>query len=257
MIVDSHCHILDARLADKAESIVLNLKNDDIAFIIETSASAPESAEAVKFADTHENVYCTIGVHPECAKDYTAEFETWACCVKSRKIVAVGECGLDFHYPDFDKKMQQTVFLRQILLADRLKLPLVVHTRDAFADTLQILAQNKKYLKHGVLFHCFSEGADAVARITGQFDAYFAFGGAVTYKNNKISREAIAAVPLNRLLVETDAPYLSPEPHRGRVNEPKNVKITAGYIAGVLGKNYEDIAKITLENTKRFFRIEF
>ena len=256
MLADSHCHTLDSRLVHRADEIVSCLKDDGLEFIVEISADPQESCGAVEFADTHDNVYCTIGVHPHCAREYSDEFERWALSQKSAKVIAVGECGLDYHYPDgAPKELQKEAFTRQIRLADKLKLPLVVHTRDAFEDTLAILVENKKYIRNGILLHCFSEGANEVERIQKHFSSYFAFGGAITYKNNKISNGAIRAVPLDRLLVETDAPYLSPEPLRGKINEPKNVRLVAEHIARVLELPFEDIAKATLENTKRFFRL--
>ena len=264
-LADSHCHILDPRLVHRAEEIINRLHEDGLGFVVEISASPQESKEALAFAEAHDNVYCTLGVHPHYAAEYNDEFERWAFVQKSKKIVAIGECGLD--YFDHSKlpqspyegctprDIQKQVLIRHIILADKMKLPLVLHVRDAFEDMLEILLEHKKYIKNGLLFHCFSEGDLCVERIREHFDAYFAFGGAVTYKNNKVSGEAIKTVPLDRLLVETDAPYLSPEPFRGKINEPKNVRVVAEYIARVLDIPFEDVAAATLENTKRFFRL--
>ena len=275
MLADSHAHILDPRLAERADEIAANLATDGLAFMVEISASPTESREALAFASRHENVYCTIGVHPHNAADYTPEFEHWAIAAvtdaskipllyggvpaagrRGGGIVAVGECGLDYYRLQNSKELQQDVFTRQILLADKLGLPLVVHTREALTDTLAILIAHKKHVNNGILFHCFSEDETAVTQIREHYDAYFAFGGAVTYKNNRIAAAALAAVPLNRLLVETDCPYLSPEPLRGKINEPKNVHIVAAHIAKVLNLTKDEIAAQTLANTKRFYRIK-
>ena len=256
-LADSHCHILDARLCNRAEEIVANLDKDGLDFIVEVSASVKESPESLAFAEAHDKVYCTIGVHPETVKDYNDDFENWAVKQKgNKKIVAVGECGLDYHYRPFDKELQKTVFTRQILLADKLCLPLVIHTRDAFDDTLEILIKNKNSIGNGLLLHCFSESAEEVGRVREHFDAYFAFGGAVTYKSEK-SDGAIRAVGLDRMLLETDSPYLNPLSAGGKkiANEPKNVRYVANYISDLLNVSVEEVAEKTLANTKRLYVI--
>jgi len=259
-LADSHSHILDTRLENRAEEIVANMETDGLDFIVEVSAGVKQelsSHKAVAFANKHPRVYCTIGVHPHNAHEYDEEFEKWAGGVRSPKLVAYGEIGLDYHYPDASPKQTQIeIFARQIKLADKLKLPLIIHTRDAFDDTLQTLVANKKHIRNGILFHCFSGDATQVAQIRKHFDAYFAFGGAITY-TCETSDEAIRTVPLNRMLLETDAPYLNPKTCGGKkiINEPKNVRAVAEYIANLLNITPEDVAKFTLENTKRFLRI--
>jgi len=257
LLADSHCHILDPRLAERASDIATRLNGDGLAFVVEISASTQESPQSLAFANTHDNVYCTLGVHPHMVHLYTDEFERWALTQRSKKIVAIGECGLDYFHMPHPKELQRDIFVRQIKLADKMKLPLVIHTRDAFEDMLQTLVENGRHLNNGILFHCFSEGAEQVELVLKHFDAYFAFGGAVTYKNNKISDGAIAAVPLDRILVETDAPYLAPEAIGGRkvLNEPKHVYHVAAHISKVRALPLEQVAAATLANTKRFFRI--
>lgn len=272
-LADSHCHILDPRLVERAEEIVARLDEDGLEFIVEISASPQESYDALEFAGKHEKVYCTLGVHPHVADQYSDEFERWvlSLCEKlpsptatpplqkgdlwKKKVVAVGECGLDYYYMTQPKELQKQIFARQIMLADRMKLPLVVHMRDAFDDMMDILIDHKAYLKNGLLFHCYSEGASEITRIREHFDAYFAFGGAITYKGAAKSQDAIRAVPLDRIMVETDAPYLTPTPLRGKVNEPKNVRYVAEHVAGVLGLPFEEVSRATLENTRRFFKV--
>jgi len=257
-LIDSHCHILDPRLADQADEIVANLGADGLECIIEISACVNESKESLAFAQKHEKVFCTIGVHPHVIHEYDDEFERWALAqVSNKKIVGFGECGLDYceKFMPNSKELQKQIFTRQIILADKMKLPLVVHERESFEDTMQVLIENKKHINHGLLLHCFSECEVEVKRVREHFDAYFAFGGAITFKNNKVSNSAIKAIPLDRILVETDSPYLSPEPFRGKLNQPKNVRIIAEFIAGVLDMPLEKIAKVTTQNTKRFFGI--
>jgi TatD DNase family protein len=258
LLADSHCHLLDERYENLRDEIIKGLSKSGLAFVVEVSASTTESAECLKLATAHKNIFCTIGVHPQNVHEYTEEYEAWAIKQKGNpKIVAFGEIGLDYHraYMPNDETVQKNAFARQISLADKMALPLVIHTREAFEDTMEILIANKKHIKNGILFHCFSQDENAVKTVREHFDAYFAFGGVVTYKNNKISAGAIRAVPADRLVLETDAPYLTPEPHRGEINRPENVKLVAEYISKLLGIEYSVLARTTLENTKRFYGV--
>jgi TatD DNase family protein len=267
---DSHCHITDGRLIHRANEIAENMDADGLDFIIETCASVAEAGDIYDFAKKHKNVYCTLGVHPQMVHEYTDGFEAWALShTGDKKIVAYGEIGLDYYHMENPKDLQRRIFARQILLAHKMSLPIVIHTRDAFDDTLDVLIENKSFIKHGLLFHCFSESATQVDQARKHFDCYFAFGGAVTYTpadaefnptsgGSIKSVSAIRAVPLNRILLETDAPYLNPRAAGGKkiLNEPKNVRHVAEYIAAVLNIPPEKIAAAALENTKRFFNIK-
>jgi len=147
------------------------------------------------------------------------------------------------------------MFVSHIKLAHEVGLPLVVHSREAYSDTLQILKEHKSLLTNGVLFHCFNYGAKELKELHGEFDSYFAFGGAITYKKSEPLCEAACVVPLDRMLIETDCPYLAPTPLRGTVNEPKNVKIIAEFIAKLRGVSLEEIACATTENARKVYRI--
>jgi TatD DNase family protein len=231
------------------------LDDDGVECIVEISADPNESKESIEFAGRHKNVYCTIGVHPIYATAFSDEFEAWALEQKgNKKIVAFGECGLDYHHMKSPMEHQKEVFIRQIKIADKIGLPLVVHSRDASEDTFEILNGHKKYLRHGIVLHCFSYGAEEVERC-GALDVYYSFGGAITYKNAVLAGEAIKAVPRNRLMVETDCPYLAPVPVRGTVNEPKNVKFVAEHVAKVLGISFGEVAKLTTQNAREFYGI--
>jgi len=277
LLADSHCHLLDDRLVSRADEIIAHMGDDNLDFIIEVGTGANTSYEAFLFAQKHNNVFCTVGVHPHLCNEYGDEFERFVTKIVSKehnhKIVAIGECGLDYYHMTHPKEIQRDVFIKQILLAEKLGLPLVIHTRDAWADTIEILTVNKSHIKHGILFHCFSHGADEIVTAlqyfgTGCGGVYFAFGGAVTYtnanpdvtshgKSTDMSNGAIRACPLDRMLLETDAPYLNPKPAGGKKhpNEPKNVHHVAQYIAELLEIPLETIAEKTLKNTRRFFRI--
>ena len=263
MLADSHCHLLDEKLFERREEIAQNLKRDGLEFIVEVGTGIEECLDVYEFAKTHEGVYCTLGVHPHYSAEYFegefgTKFEGWVKQVIGRcesKVVAIGECGLDYYHNLSPRDVQERVFERQIKLAGELGMPLVVHSREAFEDTYRILRDNKEHLGSGVLIHCFGYGAEELRKFSETLDAYFSFGGAVTYKNMDKLREALRACPLDKLLLETDAPYLAPGERRGKINEPKHVREVARFVAEELGLTLEEIAKITLENTRRFYQM--
>ncbi|MCL2846486.1 MAG: TatD family hydrolase [Firmicutes bacterium] len=273
LLADSHVHLLDARLLECIDETVRGFDAEGIAFVVEAGTCFIDSKRALQLAAKYDNVYCTIGVHPHEARDYETRvtgyglstmeddiemgFEEWARHIAGhKKIVAVGECGLDYHYDHSPRDVQRDVFARQIRLAHELKLPLVVHSREAFDDTFNILLENKSLLQNGVLFHCFGYGALEAEKLTAEFDAYFAFGGALTFgKKTQCLVDALKIVPHDRILLETDCPYLSPVPCRGQINQPRNVRLVAQHVAKLLDKTELEIAVLTLSNTKRFFHI--
>ena len=273
LFADSHAHLLDERLINRIDEIVGAFENDGLGFVVEIGTDLQDSKNALDLASRYENIYCTLGVHPHYASGYftehcsedgkvircSCEFEDWAkTVVPDAKIVAIGECGLDYHYDNSPRDCQRRAFISHIKLAHDLGLPLVIHSRDAFDDTYDILKQHKDLLNNGVLMHCYSYGVEEVQKLSN-LDCYFSLSGAITYAKNYASCEAakvvVRTIPLDRMLVETDAPYLAPVPLRGQINEPKNVKHTIEYIANILGKSVEDVAQLTLENTKKFYRL--
>ena len=254
--VDSHAHLLDERLKGRTTEIIEAFSEDDLEFTVEIATSMDDCKEVLELAARYSNLYCTIGVHPHYAKTYNPDFEIWVkSVINNKKIVAIGECGLDYHYETDTRTEQIEMFTRHIKLAHDVNLPLVVHSRDAYIDTFQVLKDNKKYLTNGIIFHCFDYGAKELKELHSEFDSYFAFGGSVTYKKNDALCEAACAVPLNRMILETDCPYLTPHPFRGKLNEPKNVKIIAEFIAKLRGIGIEEIAQITAENAKTFYKV--
>ena len=168
-------------------------------------------------------------------------------------MVAIGEIGLDYHYDLSPREVQREVFARQLALADECGLPAALHVREAYGDCLAVLKENSSLLGHGVLLHCWSGSPESVREFSA-FDAYFAFGGSLTFKGAHKGAESLALVPRDRLLIETDAPYLTPVPFRGRVNRPEYVAYVAGKVAEVLGISREEVEEITTENAKRLFK---
>ncbi len=254
MLIDSHAHLLDERLRDNIPAIVADFAKNDVEMSVEIGADMDSSRGAVKLADSYKNIYAAVGLHPESAESFSEDdLKEIAMLAKNNKVVAIGEIGLDYHY-DYDKTAQKSLLIKQIILADSLNLPVIIHLRDAYLDMENILKEYKKYINNGILFHCYSGSREMIDRFAF-LDPYYAFGGAITFKNNNRA-EVIKAVKKDRLMLETDCPYLTPVPHRGEINTPNNLKFVAERIALDLGMSYDEIAKITTENTKRFYNIK-
>ncbi len=254
MLIDSHAHLLDDRLRDNIPAIVADFAKNDVEMSVEIGADMDSSRGAVKLAESYENIYAAVGLHPESAESFSEDdIKEIAMLAKNIKVVAIGEIGLDYHY-DYDKTAQKSLLIKQIILADSLNLPVIIHLRDAYLDMENILKEYRKYINNGILFHCYSGSREMIDRFAF-LDPYYAFGGAITFKNNNRA-EVIKAVKKDRLMLETDCPYLTPVPHRGEINTPNNLKFVAERMALDLGMSYDEIAKITTENTKRFYNIK-
>lgn len=254
MLIDSHAHLLDERLRDNIPAIVADFAKNDVEMSVEIGADMDSSRGAVKLAESYKNIYATVGLHPESAESFSEDdIKEIAMLAKNIKVVAIGEIGLDYHY-DYDKTAQKSLLIKQIILADSLNLPVIIHLRDAYLDMENILKEYRKYINNGILFHCYSGSREMIDRFAF-LDPYYAFGGAITFKNNNRA-EVIKAVKKDRLMLETDCPYLTPVPHRGETNTPNNLKFVAERMALDLDMSYDEIAKITTENTKRFYNIK-
>lgn len=213
----------------------------------------PSSELAVEFANKYDKVYAAVGVHPHDADTLDDD----ACqrlleLAKDGKTVGFGEIGLDYHYDFCDREVRMSAFAKQIELANQAELPIILHVRDAYEDTRKILFGMRNYIQNGLLLHCYS-GSSEYVKIFDKLDAYYAFGGAITFKNAKHNLESLAAVSKDRLLLETDCPYMTPVPFRGKINEPKYVALVAQKAAEVLGVSVEEIEDITAQNAKRLF----
>ncbi len=253
MFVDVHAHLIDDRF-ESPSKVVETANFFGVEKIISAGSNYETSLKSNEFARKTSGVYSTVGVHPEDCDEYGQVEEKLAKLAKNDKVIAIGEIGLDYHYENFDKEKQKEVFLKQIILADKLSLPVVIHSRDAMADTMEILKENKERLKHGGIFHCYSGSVEEAKEIL-KLGFSFSFGGVCTFKNAKKCVEVINFLPLENIMLETDCPYLSPEPHRGEINEPKNIPFIAEKIASIKGISLEDVAKITTKNAERVFKI--
>ena len=254
-MIDSHVHLDDEAFNGDREDIIKSLGENGIELVINNSSDLPSSERSVELANKYENIYAAIGVHPHEARTYDDEVEKRLIELsRDKKVLAIGEIGLDYYYDNSPRDVQQEVFKRQIELAARLKKNIVIHSRDAAKDTFDILKEAHEKYDFTALIHCFSQSV-AMMREYLKMGDYIALGGAVTFKNAKTPKEVAKAVDLDRLLLETDCPYMTPVPYRGKRNEPKLVKFTCQYIADLRQMDALELEKITGENTKRFFGI--
>lgn len=255
MFIDSHAHLNDDKLYSNVKEIIEDSKANNVGLIVCASYDYESSKRALHICQNHKNVFCTLGVHPHDSKSYTDKVEQYIIDnAKNPQVKAIGEIGLDYYYDLSPRETQKEVFIRQIKLANRLNLPVVIHTRDSIGDTLAILKENEKYLTNGVLIHCFNASQEIV-KIVIERGYYVSFGGATTFKNAKNLVEVVKYIPIDRILLETDCPYMTPEPYRGKINEPKNIQIIAKKLAEIKELPLEIVEEITTKNSKKFFNI--
>ena len=248
--VDSHCHLDDDKFAGDREAVIERALSAGVErmMTIGTGDGPADLETAVRLADQHACFYATVGVHPHDAAKATEEtFQRLRDLLSHPKVLALGEIGLDYHYDFSPRDIQRTVFVRQLELARDSGKPIVIHTREAWTDTMQILHEH--YTGTGV-FHCFT-GGPAEAQEGLDFGFHLSFGGVLTFPKAELVREAARITPVDKLLVETDAPYLAPVPHRGKRNEPAFLVETARKLAEVRGLPVEELAAVTTRNFER------
>lgn len=256
MIFDSHCHLNDEKLLERVDEVIESAKENGVGYFLVIGWDKESSLCAVKLAEQYDCVYAAIGFHPENIFDATdEEFEATMSLINHPKVVAVGEIGLDYYWTKdpIKRELQKEWFIKQIDFANEHHKPISVHNRDAFMDCLAILKEHKPL--YGGVMHCYSGSAEALKEVL-DLGMYIGLGGPVTFTNAKTPKEVAQDVPLDRLLLETDAPYLAPHPLRGTVNEPANIALVANEIARLRGSSKKRIAEATLENTKRLFNIK-
>jgi TatD DNase family protein len=256
MLIDSHAHLDDKRFDADRVMLINSLKENGVGLVLNIGADIKTSRASVDLAKKYDNIYAVVGVHPHSAKDLEgSDLSELRALAQEDKVVAIGEIGLDYYYDNSPRDIQKKWFKKQIELAQELDMPVVIHSREATQDTFDILqeASEKKKLK-GIL-HSYA-GSYEMALEYIKLGFYIALGGPVTFKNSRVSREVAAQIPLDKLLIETDSPYLTPEPYRGKRNEPMYVKYAAEKIAEVRGVTFEEIAKATTENLLRLLDLE-
>ena len=253
MLFDSHAHIHDEKFDTDREQVIKRALENGVTGIINVGTCMATSARAVALAEQYESIYAAVGIHPHDAEGaLETDYEQLAAWSKQDKVVAIGEIGLDYHYDLSPRETQRAVFVRQIDVARQMKMPFIIHDRDAHRDIMDIIRREAKGLS-GVL-HCFS-GSLEMAKEVIKLGFYISIAGPVTFKNAAKLPEIVASVPLERLLVETDSPYLTPHPHRGKRNEPAYVRIVAEQVANLRGIELSDLAQITSDNVKKLFKI--
>jgi TatD DNase family protein len=258
MLIDSHVHLDDPRFDPDRAEVFSRAQEAGIEAFVTIGCDLATSRAAVQLADQYPHVYATVGVHPhETRHIEDSWYEELGQLAKHPKVIAYGEIGLDYHYDHSPREIQKQRFREQIHLAKTLDLPVVIHTREAQEDTIHLLQQEEASAIGGV-FHCFS-GDDWLAKEALALDFYISFSGVITFQNAKPLREVVATIPLDRILVETDCPYLTPVPFRGKRNEPAHVKFVAETIQEIHlhqgPLSYETVATTTVANTKRLFKI--
>ncbi len=253
-LFDSHAHYNDEKFEEDRDTLIKEIYNSGITNIVNAGYSVESSKKAIEIAENYEFMHTTAGISPNDIYNFREkdliEIEELA---KNKKCMAIGEIGLDYYWNKENKELQKKVFISQIQIANKLKLPIVIHTREAICDTLEILKINE--CKNRGIFHCCPLNIDLV-REGLKLGYYISFAGPVTFKNSKNADEIIKMVPENRILIETDSPYLSPEPLRGKRNDSRNVKYVAEKIAKVKGVTLEEIAKTTYRNAIRAFNFK-
>ena len=255
MLFDSHAHIGDKQFDNDREDVIRRAEENGVTHILNVGYDLEASRASVKLADRHERIYAAVGIHPHDAASVTDNtLEEIRRLARHEKVVALGEMGLDYYRNLSPKAKQQQVFKEQIRLAKELKLPIIVHDRDAHQDTIDILKEEGANAVGGIL-HCFS-GSWAMAKQCLQLGFYISLAGPVTFKNARRPQEVARLIDINRLLVETDCPYLAPEPKRGKRNEPAYVKYVAEKIAELRRDSFEELAFITFNNTKKVIGLD-
>ncbi len=258
-LFDNHAHLDDEKF-DNDRKVIIEEIGREIKGFISAGYSLEGSKRAVELSKEYDFIYATCGISPNDIPQ--SEEELWKNLdeiknlVKiNKKVVAIGEIGLDYYWEKDEKRreFQKVAFMKQIELANELELPIVIHTRDAIMDTLEILKQND--VEHKGVFHCCPLNRELVKEAL-KLGFYISFAGPITFKNSKNANEIIEMVPNDKMLIETDSPYLSPEPLRGKRNDPRNVKYIAQKIADVKGLTLEEVANITYSNVKRIYKMD-
>jgi len=253
MYFDTHAHYCDKRFDEDRDSLLGTMPESGVSLILNSGSSIRSSKLSLDLADKFPFIYASVGVHPHDAKSMTDDTITELEALLSHpKAVAAGEMGLDYHYDFSPREIQRERFREQLELARRLDKPVIIHERESLRDTLDIVSEYKDLT--GV-FHCFS-GSWETAKTILDIGWYLSFTGVITFKNAKRALEVLAKMPAERIMLETDCPYLSPEPKRGRRNSSLNLQYIAEKVAQVRNMSVDEIAVLTTENGKRLFRIE-
>jgi TatD DNase family protein len=251
-LFDTHAHLLNKRFDEDRDALIAQMPSDGVVGVIEAGSCLDTSIRAAELAQEHDYIYAAVGVHPHDSEDVPGEYiNTLEDLAENKKVIAIGEIGLDYYYDHSPRDVQRKVFEQQIELAEKLDLPMIFHMRDSTADMLSILGEHKGI--RGVM-HCFSGSLETAQKCLAM-GLHISFAGSVTFKNARKVVEAAASVPLDRIMAETDCPYLSPEPKRGRRNDPRNVEHVIAKLAEIKNVTFEQMCQINIENVKGLYKI--
>ncbi|SJZ97453.1 TatD DNase family protein [Cetobacterium ceti] len=249
-LVDTHCHIDNEKFNEDRIEVIKRIE-ENLEFAVNIGYDLESSRRTLRLTRVYDCIYGTVGFHPTDISKYTEEAEKeLEDMAREEKIVAIGEIGLDYYWMEDPKEKQQEIFRRQLKLAQKLNMPVSIHTRDAMEDTVKIL---KEFPDIKGVIHCYPGSVETAKELIDRF--YLGIGGALTFKNAKKLVNVVKEIPLDRLVLETDCPYMAPEPNRGKRNEPIYVKFVGEKIAEIKGISYEEVAKVTTENAKRLYSI--
>lgn len=249
-IFDAHAHYDDKWFDEDRDSLLAAMPDRGVSYIVNASVDLATARTAIGYAEQYPHVYACVGIHPENMEDLAENYlDQIAALWKHPKVVAIGEIGLDYYW-DIPKDLQLRIFEEQLQLAKELDAPVVIHDREAHGDTIELL---RKYRPKG-LMHCYSGSVEMLKEVM-KLGLYISLGGTVTFKNARVPVEVAAAVPIDRLLLETDAPYLSPVPLRGKRNDSSNIAYTAQRIAEIRSMDAQELVDVTTANAKRMYGI--
>lgn len=254
MLFDTHTHLNDNAFEEDREEVIQRAQQEGVTLLVNVGYNRITIPQTLHLAETYDFIYAAVGWHPHDAKDMTEADLEWIEELTSHpKVVAIGEMGLDYYWDNSPRDIQHEVFRKQIRLAKRVKKPIIIHDRDAHRDVVDILKEEGAEEVGGVM-HCFGGSAE-IAKECLDLNFYISFGGPLTFKNAKKPKEVAKEIPLERLLIETDSPYLTPHPFRGKRNESSYVKYVAESLAEIKGVSYDEICRVTMENGKRLFNL--
>lgn len=254
MLFDSHAHLDSYKFKEDRDEVIDRARNNGIDLIMNPGADFQSSLDAVALSEEHDFIYAAVGVHPHEADSMDESMlALLKSMAKKEKVKAIGEIGLDYFYDNSPRDIQKYWFKKQLEMAKELEMPVIIHDRDANQDVFDLLREVDSF-KTGVLLHCYSGSAELASQYV-KLGAYISIAGPVTYKNARKTVETVEVVPLDRLLIETDSPYLTPVPFRGKRNEPMHVRHVCEKIAEIKGLTIEEVASATKENAIKYFSI--
>ncbi|MDX1975142.1 MAG: TatD family hydrolase [Rickettsiales bacterium] len=253
MLVDSHCHLNFPDFKDDLDGVIQRAREAGVGLMQTICTELSEFEQLIAISEGYEEVYCSVGVHPnDSGNEEIVPAEELISRTSHKKVIGIGETGLDYHYENSARDIQKRSFIEHLKAGRATGLPVIVHTRDADDDTIDILKSEKSIGNYNALIHCFTSSKHLADKAV-EMGFYISLSGIITFKNAQAIRDAIADVPLDRLLVETDAPYLAPMPYRGKTNEPSFVKYTNKMLADIKNISEEECARVTTENFFRLF----